>query len=69
MHIDARTLPPAAQEEKRRTAVRMREQGQTFVAIAALLGVSRAIVATWWKRYEAGGDEALVSGTRGRRVG
>lgn len=68
-HVDARTLPPAAQEEKRRTAVRMREQGQTFVAIAATLGVSRAIVATWWKRYEAGGEEALASGTRGRRVG
>jgi transposase len=68
-HIDAPTLPQAAQEEKRRTAVRLREQGLTFVAIAATLGVSRAIVATWWKRYEAGGKEALASGTRGRRIG
>lgn len=68
-HVDARTLPPAAQEEKRRIAVRLREQGETYVAIAATLGVSRAIVATWWARYELGGAAALVSGTRGRRVG
>ncbi len=68
-HIDARTLPPAAQEEKRRIAVALREQGETFVAIAATVGVSRAIVATWWARYQAGGAEGLASGTRGRRTG
>lgn len=66
---DARCLPAAAQEEKRRTAIRLREEDHTFAAIGALLGVHWATVHGWWQRYEAGGLEALVSQRRGRRVG
>jgi transposase len=50
-------------------AVQLREQGETFVAIATTLGVSRAIVMTWWARYQKGGVAALASGQRGRRLG
>lgn len=66
---DARSLPAAAQEEKRRTAIRLREDGQTFAEIGAVLGVHWATVHGWWHRYEAGGLEALVAQRRGRRVG
>jgi transposase len=66
---DARSLPPAAQEEKRRTAVRMREAGDTFAHIGEVLGVHWATVHGWWQRYEAGGLDALVAQRRGRRVG
>ncbi|WP_439642532.1 FAD-dependent monooxygenase [Gemmatimonas sp.] len=59
-HVAARILSPEAREEKRRTAVRLREQGQTFVAIAALLGVSRAIVATWMSTSEVLPSSARV---------
>lgn len=66
---DARTLAPAAQEEKRRTAIRLRQQGQSFVTIGALLGVHYMTVSGWWDRFAAGGLEALVARRRGRRVG
>src|SRR5690349_16152266 len=68
-HPDARTLPPAAQEEKRRTAIRLREEGRSFTEIGALLGVHYATVSGWWQRFEAGGLEALVARKRGRREG
>ncbi len=63
-------MPPAAQAEKRRTAIRLHEvEGTSFVEIAALLEVNRVSVATWWKRYEVGGLAALDAQTRGRRIG
>lgn len=66
---DARSLPPAAQEEKRRTAIRLRQADQTFAEIGAMLGVHWATVHGWWQRYETGGLEALAARRRGRRVG
>lgn len=67
---DARSLPAAAQEEKRRTAIGLREhEGKTFDEIGAVLGVSRVSVSKWWHRYQTGGIEALAAQTRGRRVG
>ena len=66
---DARTLAPAAQEEKRRTAIRLRQAGTTFVEIGRLLGVHYMTVSGWWDRFEAGGPGALAARTRGRRVG
>lgn len=68
-HPDARTLPPAAQEEKRRTAMRLREEGRSFTEIGALLGVHYATVSGWWQRYVAGGLDALAARKRGRRAG
>jgi len=66
---DARSLPPAAQEEKRRIAIRLRQEKQTFAAIGEMLGVSAVAVQGWWKRYERGGLEALTAQKRGRREG
>lgn len=68
-HRDARTLPAAAQEEKRRTAIRLRQEGHTFAAIGAVLGVHWATVHGWWQRYETGGLDALRAHRRGRRLG
>jgi transposase len=66
---DARSLPAAAQEEKRRTAIRLRQEKQTFAQIGETLGVHWATVHGWWKRYEADGLDGLVAQRRGRRTG
>lgn len=66
---DARTLPAAAQEEKRRLAIRLRKQKKTFAEIGQLLGVHWATVHGWWGRYQAGGAQALAARRRGRRPG
>ena len=68
-HPDARTLAPAAQMEKRRIAMTMREQGDSFSAIGLALGVHYMTVSMWWDRYQAGGLEALAVRTRGPKVG
>src|SRR6266540_3245230 len=66
---DARSLPAIAQEENRRTAIRLRQDGQTFAAIGAVLGVHWATVLGWWHRFEQGGLAALAARRRGRRPG
>lgn len=66
---DARSLPAAAQEEKRRLAIRLRQEGRTFAEIGAIVGVHWATVLGWWKRFEAGGLEELAARRRGRRPG
>ncbi|MGH3515676.1 MAG: IS630 family transposase [Pseudonocardiaceae bacterium] len=66
---DARSLPAAAQEEKRRTAIRLRTEGRTFAAIGDVLGVHWATVHGWWQRYQVGGLAALGAQRRGRRLG
>ncbi len=66
---DARSLPAASQEEKRRTAIELRKAGETFAAIGAVLEVHWATVHGWWQRYERGGVEALAAQRRGRRLG
>jgi transposase len=66
---DARSLPAAAQEEKRRTAIRLRHEHRTFAEIGAVLGVHWATVHGWWHRFERGGFEALAARRRGRRPG
>ncbi|HET7631993.1 MAG TPA: IS630 family transposase [Gemmatimonadaceae bacterium] len=68
-HPDARTLPPAAQAEKRRIAMAMREAGATFSAIGAALGVHYMTVSMWWDRYQRGGPEALAVRRRGPKPG
>lgn len=68
-HPDARTLPPAAQAEKRRLAMTMREGGESFSEIGRVLGVHYMTVSMWWDRYQAGGLEALVVRKRGPKVG
>jgi len=69
IHPDARTLPPAAQAEKRRIAMTMREAGDSFTEIGQALGVHYMTVSMWWDRYQAGGLEALASRARGPKSG
>lgn len=66
---DARSLPAAAQEEKRRLAIRLRQQGRTFAEIGESVGVHWATVLGWWHRFDAGGMDALAARRRGRRPG
>lgn len=47
----------------------MREAGDTFAEIGAVLSVRWATVHNWCRRYEAGGVETLGAKRRGRRVG
>jgi transposase len=64
--LDARRLPPAAQEDLRRRVVRaVREQGLSKVQAAETFGVSRASIHTWVKAVADGGEAALRARKRG----
>ncbi|NPU95179.1 MAG: IS630 family transposase [Gammaproteobacteria bacterium] len=67
--IDARKLPDAALEEKRRQAVHLSKQGMTRAAIGEIVGVHADTVGRWLKAYATSGGSALKSKRRGGRVG
>jgi transposase len=69
MKEDARALPAAAQEEKRKQAVRMWKRGMTHQDIGHQVGVHYLTVGRWIKKYRAGGLKALLARIRGRREG
>lgn len=70
MNEDARTLPAAAQEEKRKQAVRMWKTGRyTHREIGEQVGVHYLTVGRWIKKYQDGGAKALQARARGRREG
>lgn len=69
MKRDARSLSKDAQEEKRLTAIRMRQQGFAYKDIAAAVDVHISTVFDWWKRYQSGGVVALEGDRRGREFG
>ena len=50
-HVDMRKLPAAAQEERRRQVIGLRERGLTYGAIAAQVGLSRTGVFDICKRF------------------
>ena len=66
---DARSLPPAAQEDLRRKAVRAVRQGKTQAEVARLFGVARPTVNRWCQEHAGGGAQALAARRRGRRPG
>src|SRR5215203_4385280 len=66
-HVDMRKLPAAAQEERRRQAVGLRQRGLTYRATAEQVGLSRTGVIDICRRFAAGGAKALVSKPRGRK--
>ncbi|QYZ64746.1 MAG: endonuclease DDE, partial [Gammaproteobacteria bacterium (ex Lamellibrachia satsuma)] len=66
---DARSLPALAQEEKRKQAVRMRKQGQTYKAIGESVRVHERTVIRWIRTYETQGDKALKAKKQGRPMG
>jgi len=67
--LDGRRLSVEAQEERRRAAVRMKEDGSALAEITETLGISESTICRTWKAYQEGGEAALRSGQRGRRAG
>ena len=66
---DARTLHPAAQEEKRKLAVRLSKRQMTNKDIAKTIGVHPLTVGRWLAKYRESGMKALLAQIRGRREG
>ncbi|MGW5852733.1 helix-turn-helix domain-containing protein [Streptomyces sp. NPDC055254] len=66
---DARAWSPDAQEAVRLLAVSALVEGRDRVEVAALFKVSVKAVDNWWVKWQAGGRDALLSRSRGRRVG
>ena len=67
-HIDMRKLPAAAQEERRRQVIGLRQSGMTYAAIAAQVGLTQTGVFDICQRFAERGGAGLVSGKRGRKA-
>jgi transposase len=65
--VDMRKLPAAAQEERRRQVVGLRQRGLAYRAIAAQVGLSRTGGINICQRFAAAGAKGLVSRPRGRK--
>jgi transposase len=68
-HVDMRKLPAAAQEERRRQVIGLRQAGQTYDAIAAQVGLSPTGVFNICQRYAEQGAAGLKTGPRGPEPG
>src|SRR4029453_17056619 len=68
-HVDMRKLPAAAQEERRRQVIGLRQAGMTYDAIAAQVGLTRTGVFGICKRFAERGAAGLKSGPRGPEAG
>src|SRR3954453_13330295 len=68
-HGDMRKLPAAAQEERRRQVIGLRQGGMTYEAIAAQVGLSPTGVLNICHRYAKRGAVGLKSGPRGPEPG
>src|SRR3954466_622072 len=68
-HVDMRKLPAAAQEERRRQVIGLRQNGMTYQVIAELIGRSPTGVLNICPRFAAEGAKGLVSKPRGRKPG
>src|SRR4028119_90553 len=68
-HVDMRKLPAAAQEERRRQVIGLRQAGITYDAIAAQVGLTPTGVFDICKRYAERGAAGLKTGPRGPEPG
>jgi transposase len=68
-HVDMRKLPAAAQEERRRQVIGLRQAGMTYDVIAAQVGLSPTGVFDICKRYAERGAAGLKTGPRGPEPG
>src|SRR3712207_2819228 len=66
-HVDMRKLPAAAQEERRRQVIGLRQRGLTYGALAEQVGLSRTGVCDICGRLAAEGAKGLAGGRRGRK--
>lgn len=69
MKIDARKLHSSAQEEKRRTAIKLWKKDDSFSDIASVLEVSQTAVRNWVKCYQEKGLPGIKSRARGHGKG
>jgi len=67
--IDARSLPPAAQEALRKRAVYAVVNGAKQKDVATTLGVSAYIVSQWMKAFRRTGEQALNARKKGPAKG
>src|SRR5919107_1658155 len=67
--VDMRKLPAAAQEERRRQVIGLRQRGMTYQEIADLVGLSRTGVFNICQRFEAEGAKGLINKPPGRKPG
>ena len=68
-HVDMRSLAPAAQEERRRQVIGLRERGLTYAEIAEQVGLTKNGVFDICKRFRARGMAGLQTGPRGPASG
>ena len=68
-HVDLRKLPAAAQEERRRQVIGLRQAGMTYDAIAAQVGLTRTGVFDICQRFAERGAAGLKTGPRGPEPG
>src|SRR4051794_41057420 len=68
-HVDLRKLPAAAQEERRRQVIGLRQAGLTYDQIAAQVGLSATGVFNICQRYAERGAAGLKTGPRGPEPG
>jgi transposase len=68
-HVDMRKLPAAAQEERRRQVIGLRQAGATYAAIAAQVGLTQTGVFNICRRFAERGAAGLRSGPRGPAPG
>ena len=68
-HVDMRKLPAAAQEERRRQVIGLRQVGMTYDEIAAQVGLSATGVFNICQRYAEHGAAGLKTGLRGPEPG
>ena len=64
-----RKLPAAAQEERRRQVIGLRQRGMTYQEIADLVGLSRTGVLDICQRFAADGAKGLINKPPGRKPG
>jgi transposase len=68
-HVDLRKRPAAAQEERRRQVIGLRQAGMTYAAIAAQVGLTQTGVFDICKRFAERGAAGLETGPRGPEPG
>ena len=66
-HVDMRKLPAAAQEERRRQVIGLRESGLSYDAIAAQVGLTRTGVFDICRRFAEQGLAGLARPSRKSR--
>jgi len=62
--IDARKLPPKAQERLRRSAIERIAAGESPEEVAAGIGINRRTIYKWISAYHYHGEDAFVTGHR-----